>query len=105
MQYTNNRVNIRGGRELRRYILEAPGQPEVLARRFVKHFGVSAFKSRLPRRTGRLRQRTRVVQRGADVQLRGVFYARLVRFNRTNIPKEFVREARAVNRRLGAIRP
>ena len=105
MQYTNNRVNIRGGRELRRYILEAPGQPEVLARRFVKNFGVSAFKSRLPRKTGRLRQRTRVVQRGSDVQLRGIFYARVVRYRNTTVRKEFLKEARNVNRRLGAIRP
>ena len=99
------RVTIRGGRQLRRFIRQEPEQagPRA-AREFTRSFPLGKFKSRLPQRSGRLRQHTYIRQRGGNVELRGVFYAKLVRFRGKTVSGEFADEAAGTLRRMGSIR-
>ena len=78
-------ITIRGGRKLRRF-LERANDPkitaEALARAYAKvirQVVIPALRVQVPIRTGRLRSSLRVVQRGAYLELRGVFYGRFQR--------------------------
>lgn len=64
-------------RSLRRYIDEHLS-PQALARKFLAEFPLHAFRAEVLsqiERTGRLAESLRLVQRGGNVELRGVFYA------------------------------
>ena len=77
------RVTIRGGQRLRRFIARAEGLTgERLAKitaRIIRNYVLPRIRSRVPFRTGRLRRSLRVIQRGSRIELRGAFYAPMVR--------------------------
>ena len=50
------------------------------AREFVRSFALGKFKAQLPQRSGLLKQKAYIRQRDGKVQLRGVWYARLVKY-------------------------
>ena len=77
-----SRVTIRGGRKLARFIERAAGltnerlakiMATVLRRRLLP-----ALRSLVPSRTGRLKRSLKIVQRGENIELRSVFYGRLI---------------------------
>ena len=77
-----SRVTIRGGRKLARFLERAAGltnerlakiMATVLRRRLLP-----ALRSLVPSRTGKLKRSLNIVQRGENIELRSVFYGRLI---------------------------
>ena len=54
------------------------------AREFVRSFAFGKFKAQLPQRSGLLKQKAYIRQRGGEVQLRGVWCARLVKYRKND---------------------
>ena len=85
-------VKTKGGRKLNQFIKKA-GDPENYAREAAKALRrqwLPRVRSNSPFLTGRLRAELRITQRGVRVELRGPFYARLVRVaTRTNQPATY----------------
>ena len=103
----SNVVGIRGGEKFDAYIRRDHAAD--LAQRFTRSFSMSAFKRKLPFKTGELRRTIYLRQRGTNVELRGVEYAKHVKWvsgggGRTGVASTFRREAKRTLRRLGAIR-
>ena len=75
-------MSVRGGDRLRRFVTKA-ADPEIMGRamaKIIRQYVLPIVRGRAPRRSGRLQGSLRIVQRGAAVELRGVFYGRFVRF-------------------------
>ena len=77
-----SRVTIRGGKKLARFLERAAGltnerlakiMATVLRRRLLP-----ALRSLVPSRTGKLKRSLNIVQRGENIELRSVFYGRLI---------------------------
>ena len=84
------RVNVKGGGELRHFIRREPTQGPVLAaREFARSFPLRKFRAQLPQRSGLLKQKVYMRQRGGEVELRGVWYARLVKYRQKNPAHSF----------------
>ena len=74
-------TRVTGGEKIRRYIQRERTQGGVdVARRFVREFSLSRFRSGLPVDSGDLKKSVRLLQRGSNVELRGVRYGRFVRW-------------------------
>lgn len=79
---TGTGTRVRGGQRLRRYVA-ALTNPDVVARAFaqvVRRRVLPRLKNKVARRSGRLGQSLNIRQRGANTELRGIFYAPLVQF-------------------------
>ena len=74
------------------------------AREFVRSFAFGKFKAQLPQRSGLLKQKAYMRQRGGEVQLRGVWCARLVKYRKTTVSGAFRDEATNTLRGMGSIR-
>ena len=78
-------VTIRGGGRVKRILMRSRGiTPEVLARitaEVLRQELLPLLRSRVPRRTGRLARSLVIRHRGGAVELRGTFYAPVVRWN------------------------
>ena len=103
----SNIIAVRGGEKIDKYVRRDHGAD--LARRFTRSFSMSAFRSKLPFKTGLLRRTTYLRQRGSNVELRGTEYAKHVKWvtgsgGRTGVASTFRGEARKTLRRLGSIR-
>ena len=75
-------VRHSGGERLQRH-LKIQGDDELKARLFAEVLRrelLPELRRLVPRRTGRLQKSLRIVQRGTEVSLRGVFYGNLVVF-------------------------
>ncbi|MCY4385399.1 MAG: hypothetical protein OXE44_19895 [Nitrospinae bacterium] len=78
--------NTKGGRKLQKFLRLAEDtarQKEISARataRVLRRRLIPQLKSRVPNRTGKLANSLRLQETRDNVQLRGVFYARMVRF-------------------------
>ena len=102
-----NIIAVRGGEKIDKFVRRDHGAD--LARRFTRSFSMSAFRSKLPFKTGELRRTIFLRQRGANVELRGREYAPYVKWvtgsgKRTGVASTFRREAKTTLRRLGSIR-
>ena len=79
---SSSRITIRGGRKLARFLEKASGlTPERLAAlmaRVLSRTMLPALRTLVPSRTGRLKRSLKIIQRGADIELRAIFYGRLV---------------------------
>ena len=74
-------TTVTGGEKIRRYIRRERTQGGVdVARRFVREFPLSRFRSGLPVDSGDLKKSVRLLQRGSNVELRGAKYGRFVRW-------------------------
>ena len=69
------RAGVQGGSKLYRYISAGPQLPPDFVALFVKSFPMGELRSRMPKRSGRLRASLRLVVHPGGVQLRGIFYA------------------------------
>ena len=103
----SNIVAVRGGEKVEAFVRKDHGAD--LARKFTRSFSMSAFRSRLPFKTGELRRTIFLRQRGANVELRGREYAPHVKWvtgsgKRTGVASQFRSEAKTTLRRLGSIR-
>lgn len=85
-------ITVRGGRKLRRFITRL-NDPRVTGEAVARALAsvlrreiIPSVLPALPRRTGRLRQSVRVVQRDASVEIRAVFYGRWVPVGPQRIP-------------------
>ena len=104
----NTSTRVTGGGKLKRYVASggAVHGPQ-FARRFVRSFPLASLVSVLPKRTGALRRSMRIVQRGGNVELRGISYGKIVRWRipadnprrNTTIGSVFFRKARQTIRR------
>ena len=102
----SNIIGIRGGEKFDKYIRR--NHRADLAQRFTRSFSMSAFKNKLPFKTGLLRRTIFLRQRGTNVELRGTEYAKHVKWvagsgGRTGVASVFRKEAKRTLRRLGAI--
>ena len=103
----SNIIGIKGGEKLEAYVRR--NHRADLAQRFTRAFSMSAFKNKLPYKTGLLRRTIYLRQRGGNVELRGTEYAKHVKWvagsgGRTGVATVFRRQARKTLRRLEAIR-
>lgn len=77
-------ITITGGNQLKAFIGRAKGvsnrQLAGAAARVYRKSLVPRLRTRMPRRSGRLKSSLAIRQQGDSVELRGVFYARMVRF-------------------------
>ena len=77
-----SRVTVRGGGKLARFLERAAGLTnERLAKimaTVLRRTMLPALRSIVPSRTGRLKRSLKIVQRGENIELRSVFYGRLV---------------------------
>ena len=90
------RAGVQGGQKLYRYISEGPQLPPQFVAAFVAQFPMGQLRSRMPRRSGRLRESLRLVAHPGGVQLRGVFYAPFLPV----VEREFLRLAKQTVRNL-----
>lgn len=78
----SSRVTIRGGRKLARFLERAAGLTnERLAKimaTVLRRTLLPALRTLVPSRTGKLKRSLNIVQRGENIELRSVFYGRLV---------------------------
>lgn len=78
-----SRVTIRGGRKLARFLERAAGlTDERLAKimaTVLRRTLLPALRTLTPVRTGKLRRSLKIIQRGDTIELRAVFYGRMVR--------------------------
>ena len=76
------RITVRGGRKLRRFLSKVEGltgdKMAAIMARILKRRLVPALRGMVPVRTGKLRSSLKIVQRGANIELRSVFYGRFV---------------------------
>ena len=92
-------VRIKGGDRLARFIF-ADGNVDVAigaAIGVIQRVVLPKLKSIMPIRSGRLRRTLHVVRVGNTIELRGVFYARMVRLNqgRDTVEELFIRLVRS----------
>ena len=77
-----SRVTIRGGAKLARFLERAAGlTSERLAKimaTVLRRTMLPALRTLVPTRTGKLKRSLNIVQRGENIELRSVFYGRLV---------------------------
>ena len=103
----SNIVAVTGGEEVEKFARKDHGA--TLARKFTRSFSMSAFRSKLPFKTGELRRTIYLRQRGSNMELRGTHYAPHVKWiagsgKRTGVASQFRSEAKTTLRRLGSIR-
>ena len=79
---SGGRVTIRGGRKLRRFLSKVEGltgdKMAAIMAAILKRRLLPALRGMVPHRTGKLRQSLKIVQRGANIELRAIFYGRFV---------------------------
>ena len=102
----SNIVAVRGGEKIDRFLRRDQGAD--LAQRFTRTFSMSAFRNKLPFKTGELRRTIYMRQRGAKVELRGTDYSPHVKWvdrsgKRTGVASVFRREAKQTLYRLRSI--
>ena len=75
-------ITIRGGRRVQNFILDFPNFANIQVlhalRDVIDTHVIQPLRARLPRRSGRLYRTLHVVVRDGGLQVRGVFYGRLV---------------------------
>ena len=75
-------VTVRGGGKLRKFVSDFQGLSNEkvagLIAGILRREMLPELKRRAPKRTGALEKSLKIVQRGASVELRGIFYGRFV---------------------------
>ena len=77
-----SRVTIRGGRKLARFLERAAGLTNerlaAIMATVLRRTMLPALRTLVPVRTGKLKRSLKIIQRGENIELRAVFYGRLV---------------------------
>ena len=77
-----SRVTIRGGRKLARFLERAAGLTNerlaAIMAKVLRRTMLPALRQLVPSRTGKLRRSLKIIQRGENIELRSIFYGRLV---------------------------
>lgn len=96
-------ARVQGGQRLRKWLVEARAGVDLaryraeLSRAFIAAFPMSALRSQVPTRTGRMAQSLRLRATADGIELRGIFYAP---FHREAIEAVFYPLAEATFRRI-----
>ena len=77
-----SRVTIRGGKKLARFLEKAAGLTSerlaAIMATVLRRTMLPALRTLVPSRTGRLKRSLKIIQRGENIELRAVFYGRLI---------------------------
>ena len=98
VNFSPGRVKVRGGKKIDEFIRQALTGDylrQIIAE-FIKQFPIQALRAASPRRTGKLAESLRLVQRGYVVELQGEFYGVFHK----QIEAEFLRLASETLRRI-----
>ena len=80
---TTGGVTIRGGRKLARFLERASGLTDerlaAVMATVLRRTLLPAMRTLTPVRTGKLRRSLKIIQRGKNIELRAIFYGRMVR--------------------------
>ena len=77
-----SRVTIRGGRKLARFLERATGLTNerlaAIMATVLRRTLLPALRTLVPSRTGKLKRSLKIIQRGENIELRAIFYGRLI---------------------------